>query len=197
MPSAFTHALVGAAAAQFLPPDCPRWRAAGVFALAATLPDLDVAAFALGIPYEHPFGHRGFAHSLAFALLLGAAAAFLVATTAAKDQSEPRNKIRWKPLVLVGFLALASHGVLDAATDAGLGIGFFIPFHDERYFFPFRPILTASVDPRDFFSREGFTIFRSEIVWVWGPVAVLFFTRVLLRKILCRATVEDAKVSDR
>ena len=30
-----------------------------------------VIGFALGIPYHHPFGHRGFFHSPFFALLMG------------------------------------------------------------------------------------------------------------------------------
>ncbi|BAO74943.1 hypothetical protein WPG_0713 [Winogradskyella sp. PG-2] len=33
------------------------------------LPDLDVLTFNFGISYSHPFGHRGFTHSLLFALL--------------------------------------------------------------------------------------------------------------------------------
>ena len=197
MPSAFTHALVGAAAAQFLPKDCPRWRAAAVFAVASALPDLDVAAFVLRIPYEHPLGHRGFAHSLLFALLLGAAAACYI-VSGAKIQEDRLIRIRWKPLVLVGFLAVASHGLLDAATNAGEGIGLFIPFFNERYFFPFRPIMTASVDPRDFFTRDGFRIFSSEIVWVWIPVIALSLLVQAARWILHRPQVTpvDTRVEE-
>ena len=36
------------------------------------------------------------------------------------------------------FLSTASHGVLDALTDGGLGVAFFSPFDQTRYFFPFR-----------------------------------------------------------
>jgi hypothetical protein len=36
-------------------------------ALLAASPDVDVPAGALGIPYEHCFGHRGFSHALAAA----------------------------------------------------------------------------------------------------------------------------------
>jgi hypothetical protein len=43
----------------------------------AMAPDLDVWAFRLGIPYQAPLGHRGFTHSLAFALVAGATAALL------------------------------------------------------------------------------------------------------------------------
>ena len=165
MPSAFTHLLVGAATAQVLPPEVPRRRLALVFALAAAAPDLDVAAFALGIPYAHPLGHRGFSHSLLFAALFGAILGAL--------SLGGRNRKHLTAVLLTGFVAVASHGLLDAATDAGLGIGFFIPFDNDRYFLPFRPIETSSTNPVAFFSRRGWEILKSEIVWVWLPLTAL------------------------
>ncbi|MEO6022039.1 MAG: metal-dependent hydrolase [Burkholderiales bacterium] len=39
--------------------------------VATLLPDLDVIAFHFGVPYDSPFGHRGFTHSFAFAALIG------------------------------------------------------------------------------------------------------------------------------
>ncbi|WP_430997528.1 metal-dependent hydrolase, partial [Klebsiella pneumoniae] len=52
----------------------PAWLlAAGV--VAAMLPDADVLAFALHIPYADAFGHRGASHSLLFASVLAALAA--------------------------------------------------------------------------------------------------------------------------
>ena len=53
----------------------PRLLAAGV--IAAMLPDADVLAFALHIPYADAFGHRGASHSLLFAGVLAAVAAVL------------------------------------------------------------------------------------------------------------------------
>jgi inner membrane protein len=40
--------------------------------IASILPDLDVIGFALGIPYESQWGHRGFTHSIAFSLAFAA-----------------------------------------------------------------------------------------------------------------------------
>ena len=37
--------------------------------VSSILPDADVMAFSFGIPYEHILGHRGFTHSIVFALL--------------------------------------------------------------------------------------------------------------------------------
>lgn len=42
----------------------------GALACAALLPDADVIAFALRIPYSAPWGHRGTSHSLAIGLLI-------------------------------------------------------------------------------------------------------------------------------
>ncbi|HEL3832143.1 TPA: metal-dependent hydrolase [Stenotrophomonas maltophilia] len=77
MPSIITHAAVPlalwcAADRGRIP---PRLLAAGV--IAAMLPDADVLAFALHIPYADAFGHRGASHSLLFAGVLAALAAVL------------------------------------------------------------------------------------------------------------------------
>ena len=71
LPSAFAHAFVGASLAPALPPGGSNGRVA--LALAAAAPALDVLAFGLGIPYESPLGHRGFTHSLFFAVVVALA----------------------------------------------------------------------------------------------------------------------------
>ncbi|EWC51158.1 hypothetical protein XAR_2142 [Xanthomonas citri pv. glycines str. 8ra] len=77
MPTIMTHAAVPLAlwCASERGRISPRLLAAGV--VAAMLPDADVLAFALHIPYADAFGHRGASHSLLFAsviALLGIAA---------------------------------------------------------------------------------------------------------------------------
>lgn len=167
MPSAFTHALVGGSTTQFLPDELPKGRVALVLAAAAVIPDLDVIAFKFGIPYGHMFGHRGFSHSLLFAAILAGFASLII-----QSWSEGSCRTFFR-IWLVAFVAVALHGVLDAATDAGLGIGFFIPWSNHRYFFPFRPIPTSSVNPLLFFSARGLHILVSEVLWVWLPVGLL------------------------
>jgi len=180
MPSAFTHLVVGSATAQVLPAELPRRRLALALGLAAAVPDLDVLAFRLGIPYGHPLGHRGFSHSLLAAALLGG----VVALMATRNRLLARRHA-WS-LLGVGFLAVASHGLLDAATDAGRGIGFFIPFSNERLFWPWRPIATASVNPARFFSARGMAVLWSEIRWVWFPLAALSIVGWLARWLAAR-----------
>jgi inner membrane protein len=160
MSSIFTHAAAGAALAAMAEAK-PSAATAGVAALCAMLPDLDGIGYLLGIRYGAIFGHRGFLHSLSFALLVAAAVTFLFF----------RHR---DPLLhfLLFFAATASHGVLDAMTDGGLGIAFFSPFDTTRYFFPFRPILVPPLGIRAFFTRYGLAVMKSEIQWVWLPLAL-------------------------
>lgn len=128
MPTVLAHAGLGAALGAFAPRGLAPGRLSLLAALAAVLPDVDVAGFALGVPYGHPLGHRGLTHGLAFALATGALLAPLAA---------PGVGWRGSPrLVAAALLALAtaSHGLLDAATDAGRGVGLFVPFADARIF---------------------------------------------------------------
>jgi inner membrane protein len=167
LPTVFTHALVGGALTQVAPASASRWKVLLLLAVIAIVPDLDVIAFSLGIPYAHPLGHRGFSHSMVFAGVLSA----LVCLALFKEPI--RFTKGWWWLVAVTFLAAASHGLLDAATDAGKGIGLFIPLSNKRIFFAFRPIRTATVNPFTFFQQRSLAILWSEIVWVWLPLLAL------------------------
>jgi inner membrane protein len=164
--TALSHAFVGALLGSGVRAAVPRWRLLALPAVLAVLPDLDVIAFALGIPYGHPLGHRGFSHSLLFAVLVAPVAVRWAAPTLAVASGP------WWKLVAVCALACASHGVLDAMTDAGRGVGFFIPFHDERYFLPFRPIRTSPIGLEGFMAR-AMPILRNELVWIVLPCAAL------------------------
>jgi inner membrane protein len=153
MPTIFTHPAV-ALLRPWFGSTVPR-RALIAAALGSILPDLDVAAFAFGIPYEHPLGHRGFTHSIAFAALYAALCALI---------------LRVPPLFI--FLCTLSHTVLDALTDGGLGVAFFSPFSNERYFFPWTPIRVSPIGA-GFFSARGLETLMSEVVWVWAPCVAL------------------------
>jgi inner membrane protein len=174
MPSAFGHvapalALIPA----FWRPGTPRrlWVLGVACALA---PDLDVAGFALGIPYEHPLGHRGLGHSVAFA----AAAAAGIAALAFRGPRAGCSRARaWLYL----FLAMASHGVLDACTDGGLGVALLAPFDSRRIFFPFRPIPVSPLGVHAFFTARGAAILAAELSWIWLPCALLATVLLLVR----------------
>ena len=80
------------------------------------------------------------------------------------------------------FLATASHGILDAMTTGGGGIAFFAPFWNERYFFPWRPILVSPMSVRRFFSERGARVIVSEIQYVWIPALAFCSTVFAFRR---------------
>jgi len=88
-----------------------------------------------------------------------------------------------RPL-LCGFLFLStlSHGILDALTNGGLGVAFFAPFDDSRYFFPWRPIRVSPISVSGFLSSRGLQVLRSELQWIWLPAALVAILLLLLRR---------------
>jgi inner membrane protein len=86
-------------------------------------------------------------------------------------------------LVAYFFLITASHGVLDALTDGGLGVAFFAPFTARRYFFPWRPIEVSPIG-LGLFSERGAEVFASEFVWVWLPSLALVSAVWCVRKLI-------------
>jgi inner membrane protein len=142
-------------------------------AACSIIPDADVVGFHFGIRYEDFWGHRGFTHSLLFAALLAASVTIALRTSALGNR-----RLLWLYL----FLATASHGLLDAMTDGGLGVALFSPFSTTRYFLPWRPILVSPIGVARFFSPTGLAVLRSELVWIWLPSVVLAFSALLLRR---------------
>jgi inner membrane protein len=131
--------------------------------VASILPDLDVVAFRLGIPYAHDLGHRGASHSIAFATLLGVLAALL-----AKHLHASR-----KTALLFVLMSAGSHGLLDMLTNGGLGVAIAWPFSDTRFFFPIQVIEVSPLSVRRFFSSAGLSVGLSELLWVWVPAATI------------------------
>lgn len=173
MPSAIAHVVVGLSLSAWFPGRRRvMWIPALLVAL-AILPDLDVLGFRFGIDYGHPLGHRGFSHSLLFAVLLGGLS-YPVWRRVSPSQCGS--------LALFCTLALASHGILDAFTDAGLGIGFLIPFDDTRYFAPWRPILTSPLSIRAFVSGHGLSILANEAIWIGIPSFLFGLLAVATRR---------------
>lgn len=165
MPSAFSHAFVGAAlGALFRRPGPPaRFWLAG--AACAAAPDLDVIGLWFGVPWRSMLGHRGLSHSLPFAVVLGGVVTALLFRG---PEWRGRRLAAWLFLAL----ATASHGVLDAMNDAATGVAFFAPFDAMRYFLPWRPIPVSPFALR-FFSARGWAVFRTELLMIWLPAAIL------------------------
>jgi inner membrane protein len=176
MASAFTHSIFALAAGKLAFPERLSARVAVLGICCALLPDLDVLGFHVGIPYRHPLGHRGFFHSLLFAVLVGTAVTLLACRTV------PGFSKHWWALAAYFSAMTASHGVLDAMTDGGYGIAFFSPFSNTRYFLPWRPLEVAPIGVRGFFSRWGWDVLMSELLWIWLPCVLVLVIAYLIRR---------------
>jgi inner membrane protein len=169
MPTIFSHTAIPIAMALAARHISRRLLFAGIAASIA--PDLDTIGFRFGVAYAQEFGHRGFTHSLVFALALAIFSALFAPELRAK---------RMTAFVFI-FVATASHGLLDMFTNGGLGIALFWPFTDARYFFPLRMIDVSPIGLRGFLGQAGIRALQSELLWIWVP-ALMLGVAVYLRR---------------
>jgi len=131
-----------------------------VLSVLSMLPDADVIGFKLGIPYGHPWGHRGATHSLMFALFVGLAS-YLIA-----------QRLKLPPLRTALFVGITvgTHGLLDALTDGGLGVELLWPFSTQRFFAPWHLIPVAPIG-EEMFSARGLYVVAVEAM-MFAPLFI-------------------------
>ena len=171
MPTIFTHMAAPVAASLALGSHRVPTSMLLVGMLAAIAPDFD------GIPYQFGWhgagmwGHRGYTHTLAFAVLWGVAGLALAK--------------RWKTPLLAGFgwllLCTLSHPLLDMMTSGGSGIAILWPFSTERFFSPWRPIAVSPIAADRFFSQRGLQVLVNELYTVWFPLLTVGLSIFALR----------------
>ena len=176
MASAFSHALVAYAIGRSHQWTVSPQRFWILTIGCSILPDVDVLAFAVGIPYGHVLGHRGLTHSFFFAFLLG------VSLVRFGFPNVPLNSAAGWKLVAHFFFVTASHGILDAFTNGGRGVAFFAPFDTTRYFFPWTPVQVSPIGIANFFSDSGLRVLESEGVWIGIPVGLWLAAIRLVRR---------------
>lgn len=172
MASGFSHAIVALAMGKAFQDKDLSLRELLLGAICSVVPDLDVIGFHFGIQYGDLWGHRGLTHSVVFAALL---AGSLVTVW-----YRGKPAVAMTRLFLYFFLCTASHGVLDAMTNGGLGVAFFSPFDTTRYFLPVQPVLVSPIEISEFFSEYGLRVLASEAAWIWVPSCTAF---VVLRAV--------------
>lgn len=131
--------------------------------VSSIVPDADVIAFKLGIAYEHPLGHRGVSHSIVYAVLWAMLLTYWF------------GRASKRTYFTVLFLSTISHGIFDAMTNGGKGVGFFIPFDNSRHFFSWRPIRVSPLGVKDFFSDYGMQVILSELRYIALPCGIILF----------------------
>jgi membrane-bound metal-dependent hydrolase YbcI (DUF457 family) len=125
MPTPISHAAVGFAIAAWTQQRPPTRRVCAVAAACAAVPDIDY--------FGWPLAHRGFTHSLAFAVVGAAAATFIFFRGPQWTQQRAR-------IALILGLALLSHACLDALSTYSFGVEFFAPFSPQRFRFVWTPL---------------------------------------------------------
>jgi inner membrane protein len=123
----------------------------------AALPDLDlIGPYFLGVPYFSVWGHRGFAHSLFAAIVVG----MLVGLISARYDL---------PALRTGLFAcavVASHGLVDTLTNTPNGCALLWPLSDARFIAPIRPVLRAPLGLA-YFGEVGMRALLREVLLFW------------------------------
>jgi len=141
------------------------------------LPDLDVIGFSFGVSYNSFWGHRGFSHSITFAILISIFFSMTFYHSLIKKE--------YKKLILIGFcffLCTLSHSLLDALTTGGKGVALLSPFDNTRYFFPWKVIKVSPIGISKFFSEWGVRVIVSELKWIGIPSLVYIIGVKFLKK---------------
>lgn len=139
--------------------------------LLSVAPDFDSIAFKFGIPYESQWGHRGFTHSIVFAVVI----ALLCSAFSKKLLAKP------KTVFFFSFFSMLSHALLDGLTNGGLGVALFWPFDLDRYFLPLRVIQVSPISVSRFFTERGWVVIQSELLYIWLPCLLI---ALILRRVL-------------
>ncbi|WP_269309942.1 metal-dependent hydrolase [Oxalobacter vibrioformis] len=176
MPTLFTHAAIPVGLGIGLGKKTIPTRLLVTGILFSVIPDFDGIGFWTGIAYGSTIGHRGLTHSLVFAVLLA-----LFGTLFFKWF---RTTARATFFFLL--LTTVSHTLLDSITNGGLGVVFFWPWSNKRYFLPWQVIEVSPIRISDFLSRRGYVVLISELKWIWAPCLSAGFILMATRRIFFR-----------
>ena len=175
-----TQIILGAAVAEAVGGRKMGNKAALWGAIAGTLPDLDVFLMQFYHPIDAALMHRGFSHSILFAVLMGPILGWLIHRLYKKRYDQ-------KTWIWLFFLSIITHPMLDIFTN--YGTEFLWPFKtritfnsvfviDPLYTVPFMICLLVAL----FMKRENpkrkkwnlFGIYYSSAYLMWGVIVKLF-----------------------
>ncbi|MBU6342566.1 MAG: metal-dependent hydrolase [Bacteroidetes bacterium] len=150
----------------------------------ALVPDLDVIPLFFGVPYRSVFGHRGWTHSILFALVFGTLMGRLVSR---KHPEWRLNSVLWM------VSSTLSHPLLDMMTQGGLGVVLFFPFYNQRYFFAFRPLVVVPLKVGGLLGKWGWPVLKSELLWIVLPCLSILLLFGIIRHLIFKSDYPKAK----
>ncbi len=175
MASAFGHAALVIGGRKLFPDKAMGTKVIILGICSAVFPDLDVF-FRYIVDYSNPYyeylEHRGITHSIFFAVL------WAILITGIFHRKSPYKII----LISFYFICTISHGILDAFTTGGAGIGFLMPFSTERYFTPFKVIKVSPIGISRFFSSWGVKVLKSEFFYIGIPSMLFYVLGIFLNR---------------
>jgi inner membrane protein len=174
MASAFGHITAALSGGYVFFPERVRWSNGVAAAFCSIVPDLDVIPLFFGVPYRSIYGHRGWSHSILFALIFGACMGYWLSQ---KTPTMRRQLMGWM------ILATLSHPFLDMLTAGGLGVALFFPFNNQRFFFPLQPILASPLGAGGFQAKWGLSVLLSEFYWIDLPCLCLIACSYTVRRL--------------
>ena len=176
MSSAFGHALVSISLGSALKKKLFNWKVILLGMVCTILPDADVISFSFGIPYDSFWGHRGFTHSFLFTLITGVIISIIFFRL---------NFKRYTAYLYILYFSIctASHSLLDTLTSGGLGVAFFSPWHNERYFLPWRPIRVSPIGVENFIGERARIVLESEALWIGIPSLILIIFSLVIKRL--------------
>jgi inner membrane protein len=178
MATDYTHAVVGLGFARLYATKPMPWAYWGLALVLPVIPDIDV--FSSGA-HGAWLAHRGFTHSLAFALF------FSVVTASVAFHW---FRASWWSLSVLFFLMIASHGLLDALTSGGEKIPFFWPLAGRYGNWDLIPVSDIALElPDPQYSRA----IRGELLWLWLPMGLLVGAVMTCRRLKRCVLNEEAR----
>lgn len=167
---------------------CFGWWFWVISTIIAVLPDIDVT---FRQEYMSLFGHRGFTHSIFFAVVVGMISAF-ISVPFVVDRIDADTMFSWRLWSLIAFYSgcTLSHSVQDSLVcrlvwDSvaqkyekkcfDIGPAYLSPFSNTRNTMChcYHPILVSPLGVRAFFTEYGLKVLLSEFYYLALPLVLL------------------------
>jgi len=89
------------------------------------------------------------------------------------------------PLVILFWISVISHPILDIFTNGGHGVALFSPFWTRRFIANWGPIKVSPMGIHDFCCTSyGQEIMESEQIWIWGPGSACVIIASIIKLII-------------